>query len=104
MWTTLGPALLTLLSSIASTTNSSTVSNIASFLTNLIPTLIGEASALLTPVENIISQLEGNGSVSAADMAAVEAARDAINAQIQAQAKLDGLTTDDNLNPPSAGT
>jgi hypothetical protein len=104
MWTTIVSSILSLLTSIAgSTAESSTVNSIVTFLANLIPLLVGEASTLLQPVENIIANLESNGAVTAADMAAVEALRDQIDAAVDAQAKADGLTGGP-LVPPAATT
>lgn len=97
MWVTVIQALLPILTSVASETSSSTMLNqIVTFLAGLIPLLVNEAAVLLAPVENIIANIEGNGVVSSADMAAVEALRDQIDAAIDAQAKADGLSTGDD--------
>lgn len=94
MWTSVISAVLPLLTSLAgSTTDNTTLQGILTFLENLIPMLIGEATVLYQPVINLIDELTGNGTVTPAQMVQAEALRDQMHAQIQADAKDDGLTT-----------
>lgn len=63
---------------------------VVTLLLQLIPYAVKEAEALVTPIENIISTLRSSGSITPAQMAAVEASRAAAFAAFDATAAAQG--------------
>lgn len=101
MLSTIATVLVQLLTTIAPTvTSSSTVEAIISALVNLIPALVGELTALITPVKNIIAALQaGSAPLTSAQIATLTTLDAQCDAALDAAAQADGLTgVDDNVS------
>jgi hypothetical protein len=61
-------AALSALMPILTSAGATQIEPIVSLLVNLIPALVGELTSLIPEVKNIIAALQGNGSVTAAQM------------------------------------
>ena len=74
-------------------TNNTMVESIISAMTSLIPALVGELAALITPVKNIIAALQaGSTPLTAAQVASLQALDAQCDAALDAAAKDDNLT------------
>lgn len=71
--------------------NSSTAGKIIAMLQNILPALVGELQALISPVKNIIAALQGNGALTADQVAALQALDAECDAALDAAAKDAGL-------------
>lgn len=100
MLSTIATVLVQLLGTIASTATSNTqVEAVISALENLVPALVGELSALITPVKNIIAVLLQGSSVplTATQSATLTALDAACDAAFDAAAKAAGISEDDDV-------
>lgn len=97
MLSTVATILVQLLGTIASTATGSTqVAAVISALENLIPALVGELAALITPVQNIIAALQqGSAPLTATQITQLQAL------DAQCDAAIDAAAKDDNLTAPA---
>jgi hypothetical protein len=82
--------LESLLPMLASATSGQT-QNIITLLENIVPVIVKEASDLVAPVQNIIAQLQTGAQVTPAQIAALQAQSDALDAALDAAAADDKL-------------
>lgn len=83
--------LLTQLLPLIGSLTSGSTSNIISILEQILPTIVKEATDLIAPVQNIIAAIQGSGTVTADQVAALAA----LNAQLDAA--FDAVAKDDSL-------
>lgn len=75
----------------AGSVTSGQAQNIIGILERVIPVAVNTGTALLTPIQNIIAALNGGGSLTAAQIAQLQAQSDAVDAALDAAAQADGL-------------
>ena len=67
------------------------IAGVVTDLEQIIPLVISEATALLQPIQNIIAQLQGNGAVTAEQLAALGQMNAKLDAAFNAIAATDGV-------------
>ena len=96
-WITLVGGILEEVLALATTATTGQTASIISMLDKFITLAVSAAPNLLQPIQNIIAALQGNGSVTAEQVAALQAQSDAVDAALDAAAAADGLA---GANPP----
>ena len=84
-------ALLTQLMPLIGSLSSGAVGNIITLLEQIIPVVVKEASDLVPIIQNIIEQIRGGGTVTADQLAALDALDAQIDAEFDAAAKAAGV-------------
>jgi hypothetical protein len=75
-----------LLPAITSTANATMIDGIVTALTNMLPYIIQEVEALVTPVKNIIAALSANPATTAAQLTALQTLDQQVDAAFDAAA------------------
>jgi hypothetical protein len=75
-----------LLPAITSTANASIIAGVITALTNMLPFIIQEVEALVTPVKNIIAALSANPATDATQLAQLQALDQQVDAAFEAAA------------------
>jgi hypothetical protein len=75
-----------LLPAITSTANASIIAGVITALTNMLPFIIQEVEALVTPVKNIIAALSANPATEATQLAQLQALDQQVDAAFEAAA------------------
>ena len=91
-WIPLIGAILQELLSIAASATTGQTSSIIVMLDKFIAIAMDAAPNLLAPIRNIIAALQGNGSVTPEQIAALQIQSATVDAAMDAVAKADGLT------------
>ena len=78
---------------LASSVTSGGAQNIINILEKVIPVAVQAGESLLTPIQNIIAALQGNGSVTADQVTTLQTQSATVDAALDAAAQADGLTT-----------
>ena len=84
-------ALLTQLLPLLGTMSGGAIGNIITLLEQVIPIAVKEATDLVAPIQNIISELQGSGVVTSDQLASLEALSAKIDAEFDAAKSAAGL-------------
>ena len=85
-----GP-LLSALSQLVPLAGTGEVATVISTLAQIVPLAINEAKSLVQPIQNIITQLQGNGAVTADQLTQLNALNSQLDAAFNAAASADGV-------------
>ena len=96
-------SMLTQLLPLIGSISSGGTSSIITLLEKILPIAVQEAMDLVQPIQNIIAAIQGNGTVTADQVAQLVALSTQIDAAFDAQATADGLEAPPAPTPPVAG-